>query len=164
MKTLLQMARYNSWANQRVFETCAAVSIDQLSEEAKGTYGTLADTLTHLVEVEDVYLLMLQGKNPKEFSDDGEYLSHDISWFAQRSTEVGDRYRAMLEAQDEQWLESSFVVPWFGFALTRRDGLLQTWLHSAQHRAQILSTLGALGIDVPDVDYIFMLSLDQPSS
>jgi uncharacterized damage-inducible protein DinB len=66
----------------------------------------------------------------------------------------------MLSRNDEAWLESTFSVPWFGFALSRRDGLLQVWTHSAQHRAQVLSALGSHDIEVPDVDYIFMLSLE----
>lgn len=159
MRTLLQLARYNAWSNQRVFETCAAISADQLGEEAGGTYGSISETLAHLVEVEDVYLLMLQGRDPHALADD--YLAHETPWFATRSHELGDAYAALLAAQDEDWLQERFVVPWFDLALSRRDGLLQVWTHSAQHRSQILSALGAHGIDVPDVDYIFMLSLEQ---
>lgn len=161
MKTLLQLARYNAWANQRVFDTCAAVASAQLSESAKGTVGSIGETLAHLVEVEDAYLLMLQGHDPGEVTNDDSYMSHDTTWFAGRSKELGDAYRATLTAHDEDWLDSSFTVPWFGFAMSRRDGLLQTWTHSAQHRAQILSALGTYGFEVPDVDYIFMLSLDE---
>ncbi len=164
MKTLLLLARYNAWANQRVFEVCAAVSTAELNEAAKGTVGSVGETLAHLVEVEDIYLLMLQGRDPGDVTKDDSYLTHDTPWFAQRSQALAGAYLATLEAQDEDWLESSFTVPWFGFPMSRRDGLLQVWTHSAQHRSQILSALGAHGIDVPDVDYIFMLSQDVDSS
>ncbi len=160
MKTLRQLALYNDWANQRVFDICAAASTQDLSQAAKGTVGSVGETLAHLVEVEDVYLLMLQGRDPGDVTDDDDYLSHDTPWFAQRSLELGKAYQAMLSKNDEAWLESTFSVPWFGFALSRRDGLLQVWTHSAQHRAQVLSALGSHDIEVPDVDYIFMLSLE----
>jgi len=163
MQTLKGMARYNAWANQRVFDACAAIATEQLSEEARGTYGSVGDTLAHMVEVEDIYLLMLRGEDVGQITNDEGYMSHDAEWFANRSRELGDRYRETLEANNEDWLNDTYVVPWFGFPITRRDGLLQVWLHSAQHRAQVLSALGSHGIDVPDVDYIYMLSLDQDS-
>jgi len=161
MQTLRRLARYNGWANQRVFEACAALSPEQLAEIERGTVGSIGETLAHLVEVEDIYRLMLQGRDPGELTGDASYLTHDTPWFAGRSQQLGDEYQTLLNAHDDGWLQESFVVPWFGFALSRRDGLLQAWMHSAQHRAQILSALGTHGIDVPDVDYIFMLSLDQ---
>lgn len=164
MKTLRQLARYNAWANRRVFETCAAIPASQLDEAARGTVGSVGETLAHLVEVEDIYLLMLQGRDSGELTNDDSYLTHDTPWFAQRSIKLGGAYKSNLETQDEDWLDSSFTVPWFGFPMSRRDGLLQVWTHSAQHRAQILSVLGAHGIDVPDVDYIFMLSQEQDAS
>ena len=161
MQTLRRMARHNAWANARVFDTCAAIAPEQLSDEAKGTYGSVGETLAHLVEVEDIYLLMLRGDDLGAVTKDESYLSHDSTWFANRSRELGNDYRDMLNAYDEDWLSETFVVPWFGFPITRRDGLLQTWMHSAQHRAQVLSALGSHGIEVPDVDYIYMLSLEQ---
>ncbi len=164
MQTLRGLARYNDWANQRVFDTCTAIDQGQLSDEARGTYGSVADTLAHLVEVEDIYLLMLQDRDPSELTQDETYLTHDTAWFAKRSQQLGQNYRTLLQAHDDAWLDGQFVVPWFGFPLSRRDGLLQVWTHSAQHRAQVLSALGAHGIDVPDVDYIFMLSLAQDES
>lgn len=161
MQTLLSVARYNAWANQRVFDACAAIAPDQLSEEARGTYGSVKETLAHLVEVEDIYLLMVRGDDLTKVTKDENYMSHDAAWFANRSRELGDGYRQMLDANDDDWLEETFVVPWFGFPITRRDGLLQVWMHSAQHRAQVLSALGSHGIEVPDVDYIYMLSLEK---
>ncbi len=162
MRTLLSLARHNTWANDRVFDACTAVPPGQLSDAAKGTYGSVVETLKHLVEVEEIYLLMLRGSDPKSLGKD--YLQHDAAWFAERSRALGEEYRALLANQDEAWLEDQFVVPWFGFALSRRDGLIQVWMHSAQHRSQVLSALGSHGVDVPDVDYIFMLSLEQDGS
>lgn len=160
MKTLQSLARYNAWANLRVFEISVAVAPEQLSEDAQGTYGSLGETLAHVVEVEDIYLLMLQGHDVSQVTEDKSYLSHDTNWFAERSQTLADGYRSMLETKDEDWLDETFTVPWFGFPMTRRDGLLQTWMHSAQHRAQVLSALGAHGVEVPDVDYVYMLSLE----
>ncbi len=164
MQTLLQLARYNAWANERVFNVRAAASADQLSEDEKGTYGSLAETLAHLVEVEEIYLIMLQDQDVSQVTDDESYMEHDTNWFSRRSAELGAAYHSLLEARENDWLDEQFTVPWFGFPISRRDGLIQVWMHSAQHRAQVLSVLGSHGVDVPDVDYIFMLSLEHEGS
>jgi uncharacterized damage-inducible protein DinB len=156
MQTLLDLARYNDWANARVFDTSVALSSTVLSAEAKGTYGSVQETLAHLVEVEEIYLLMLQGRDPQGFDSDA-FMAHDNAWFANRSRELGAEYRALLEASNADWLDGQFVVPWFGFPISHRDGLLQAWTHSAQHRSQILSELGSHSLQTPDIDYIFML-------
>jgi uncharacterized damage-inducible protein DinB len=156
MQTLLDLAHYNDWANSRVFDATAALSSAVLSAEAKGTYGSVQETLAHLVEVEEIYLLMLQGRDPQSFDSDA-FMAHDTVWFGNRSRELGAEYVALLEANSEDWLAGQFVVPWFGFPISHRDGLLQAWTHSAQHRSQILSELGSHGLQTPDIDYIFML-------
>jgi len=161
MQTLLDLARYNDWANQRVFDASKALSTADLSAEAKGTYGSVQETLAHLVEVEDIYLLMLQGGDVSKLTGDDSYMSHDTDWFANRSRELGAEYQALLAAKDQTWLSDLFTVPWFGFPMSHRAGLLQAWTHSAQHRSQILSELGSHGLETPDIDYIYMLSMEH---
>jgi uncharacterized damage-inducible protein DinB len=161
MRTLIELARYNAWANQRVFDTSQALSTAVLSAEAKGTYGSVQETLAHLVEVEEIYLLMLQGGDVTKLTGDDSYMSHDTAWFIQRSRELGAEYQSLLASKDEAWLADLFTVPWFGFPMSHRAGLLQTWTHSGQHRSQILSELGSHGLETPDIDYVYMLSLEQ---
>lgn len=160
MQTLLDLAHYNYWANQRVFDTSASLSDAVLSAEAKGTYGSVQETLAHLVEVEDIYLLMLQHGDVNSWDSDA-YMEHAGTWYAQRARELGAEYRALLAGKGEDWLAEQFVVPWFGFPISHRDGLLQAWTHSAQHRSQILSELGSHGLETPDIDYIFMRSQEN---
>ena len=63
----------------------------------------------------------------------------------------------LLESSTDDRLASPLNVPWFDFALTRRDGLIQVLSHSAQHRSQVLSWLSRQGIQTPDLDYVLML-------
>ncbi|HVX29564.1 MAG TPA: DinB family protein, partial [Nitrolancea sp.] len=112
MQTLLDLARYNAWANQRVFETSAALSSAVLSAEAKGTYGSVQETLAHLVEVEEIYLLMLRDANIADWDTD-RFMANSPGGFAERSRGLGDDYRSLVETHDENWLNEQFVVPWF---------------------------------------------------
>src|SRR5713226_928538 len=153
--------RYNRWANGKVFAVCGGVDPATLTAQAQGTTGTIEDTLKHLVGVEEVYLLMLQDipLGPPESRD--SYFAHDVAWFAERAGQLGDGYQELLPKLDDTALGSTLRVPWFDVALTKRDGLFQVLAHSSQHRAQVLSVLGAQGIAVPDVDYILMLEEER---
>ena len=162
MRTLVKLARYTDWANQVVFGACEQALPQVLQETAPGTVGSIDDTLKHLVSVENAYLAMLQGRDPGEaLGPRNEYFAHDLAWFADHSRQLDAAYLALLDGKDESWLEGPLRVPWFDHPMTRRDGLLQVFTHSAQHRAQVLSELGAHGVKVPDVDYMLLLEVEE---
>jgi uncharacterized damage-inducible protein DinB len=165
MQTLKQFNRYNAWANRRVFDLCRSERDLALAETARGTVGSIEQTLKHLVAVEDGYLALLQGRDMQEaMGGREEYHAHDLSWFGRRSQELAGAYAALLSGEEAEWLECALEVPWLGATLTRRDGLLQVLTHSAQHRAQVLSVLGERGTEVPNLDYVFMLADEGSAS
>ncbi len=157
-RTLAALYRYNAWANRRVFDTVLGVNAARLDAQAGGTYGSITGTLKHHVGVEDVYLTMLSGREqPNDPAGLEQYMAQSLHWFAARAAEVAEGYQTLLASADDSFLDAPLRVPWFDFPLTKHDGLLQVLSHSAQHRAQVLSVLGAQGIDVPGVDYVEMV-------
>jgi len=141
-----------------VFACCRALDPTGLGAEARGTIGTIEETLKHLVEVEEVYLAMLRDQDLEStLRPQEEYFAQDLTWFAGRAEELGHGYQALLETTDEPFLEAEFKIPWFERPISRRAGILQALTHSAQHRAQVLSALGERGLEVPDVDLVVML-------
>lgn len=156
-RTLRDLYAYNGWANEQVFGVCRDVDRDQLEEQAAGTYGTIEETLKHLVGVEDVYLSMLRNAPIDRGGNEEQYFRHESGWFAGRAAQLSTGYGELLAAAEPDFYDEPLHVPWFDFALTKHDGLLQVLHHSAQHRAQVLSVLGAHGVSVPDVDYIIYL-------
>jgi uncharacterized damage-inducible protein DinB len=158
----MQLVRYNTWSNRRVFDLSRSLDPARLRETDGGSVGSVEETLKHLVSVEDSYLAMLRGQDlERTFGSREAYEAHDLTWFSARSREVSDGYAALVDESSEAWLSSPMSVPWFDFPMTMRDGLLQALTHSAQHRAQVLSVLGSQGVPVPDVDYVFMVGEDQ---
>ena len=63
--TLVELIRYNNWANQQVFEACQKLSEDQLAATLPGSYGTIRDTLQHIIEGEEFYVELLTGHRPQ---------------------------------------------------------------------------------------------------
>lgn len=154
---LREQFAYNAWANAEVFGVTAGMDREQLEVAAPGTFGTLAETLKHIARVEEAYLHLLRDGTLEGMTDRAAYFDHDLDWFAGRQARLGDDYDDLLARADESFLDGALDVPWFDLPLTRRDGLLQVLSHSAWHRAQVFSSLGAQGLQVPDLDYLFFV-------
>lgn len=164
MRTLQDLYAYNAWADARVFAVCRQADQARLEAEAPGTFGTLAETLKHMVQVEDVYLRMLRSEPPDQVGGAEAYFAHDLAWFQERASQLATDYTDLLVSAQPAFYDEPLKVPWFDFALTRHDGLLQVLSHSALHRAQVFSVLGAHGVEVPDLDYVdFVESKGAPA-
>ena len=156
MHTLQLMFQHHAWANRRVLAVLAALDTTLLNEDAKGAFGSIDQTITHMVGVEDMYLALIQGQDLAVFGSQEAYFGHDAAWFHDRLAALGSAYVAFLASTDDASLERALVIPWINAPLTVREGLIQVLTHSAQHRAQILSILGGRGHKVPDMDYVVM--------
>src|ERR1700704_6086695 len=53
--------RHGVWANGQLLERCRALSDDQLELAVPGTYGSIRNTLAHIVAPEEGYLVRLLG-------------------------------------------------------------------------------------------------------
>ena len=161
MDTLRKLYAYNAWANGRMFAACRLADPAVLDAPSPGTVGTLAETVQHLVGVEEAYSLMMRGES---LANRPSREHHDLEWFATRSVELEGEYAVIVAHADDAYLATELRVPWFDFPLTKHDGLVQVLNHSAQHRAQVLSALGAHGVDVPDVDYVLFVEESQQAA
>lgn len=161
MRTLTDLFAYNAWANAQVFAACRDVDQARLDAQAPGTYGTITDTLKHLAQVEIAYVYMLQDKPLPTGEERETFFTHDLAWFADALGQIGQEYSALVANASDAFYDEPLHVPWFDFALTKHDGLLQVLSHSAQHRAQVFSVLGQHGIEVPDLDYVLFVESKQ---
>ena len=59
MKALLEMFRHKTWATLRLIEYCGGLSDEHLDSTIPGTYGTIRETLRHIVDAEEGYLSIL---------------------------------------------------------------------------------------------------------
>ena len=161
MDSLQALYAYNAWANARVFAVCGGLDQAHLEERAPGTFGSIEDTLKHLVSTEEVYAAMLRdetlAQGEQREAQREAYFAHDVTWFAERAAQLGRAYQDLLAQAGATFYDEPLLVPWFDFRLTKHDGLLQVLSHSAQHRAQVFSVLGERGLEVPNLDYVLFV-------
>ena len=68
--TLTTMFRHNLWANIRILERCAELNIEQLNASISGTYGSIHETLQHIVSAEQSYFSRISTGEPCHRPDD----------------------------------------------------------------------------------------------
>ena len=67
--TLVEFIRYNNWSNQQVLAACRDLDESQLAAAIPGAYGTIRQTLEHIIRAEASYLRLLTGSRPEPSFD-----------------------------------------------------------------------------------------------
>ncbi len=146
--TLLDAAfEHHVWATLRLIDACLRLTPEQLDAEIPGTYGSIRETMRHLVGADSYYLSHLTGR--PEIDTDHMGLVE---------------LREVMEADRDTWREILARDP-RPDAMVRdvdRDGcardaplgvrLAQAIHHGTDHRSQVCSVLTTLGVDPPDID------------
>jgi uncharacterized damage-inducible protein DinB len=139
--------RQNEWANLTLIEACRPLHEAQLDATAEGTYGSIRDTLRHIVSAEAGYALRL-GVEPSA------RLQRDDPWPGLDG--LAEMVTAAADALAEAALGDPAAVIRGGSAEKPYDIeavviLIQAFHHSTEHRSQICTVLTTLGIEPPEL-------------
>jgi uncharacterized damage-inducible protein DinB len=143
------LARHHVWATGKLLEFCASLDDATLRSVVPGTYGSILDTLRHLVDSDVSYIYRLTGAWPDHpWRDD---IDVDLATLSERNRLAG---AALIEFLDGDW-DVDRIGTGYGddgavFEIPAGVFLTQTFHHANEHRAQVCSALGALGIEPPD--------------
>ena len=140
---------HHVWATLQLIDACLVLSDEQLATTVPGTYGSILDTMRHLVGAGAQYLWLLSDGQVSEIEEDAMILP-DLRPVMEANGPVWD---AVL-AQD---LDPDVVV-----SRTRDDGtdslapmgirLAQAIHHGTDHRSQVCTALTSLRIEPPAID------------
>ena len=143
-----EILRYHTWANQRLIEFCAALPADQLSRGSPTAYGTIHDTLAHLVGAEGYFTFALTGTWVDPPLERGAPIE-----LAELSRRAGRTGAALAAAAGRTRATRVLRVPRRG-AERRIPAvalIAQALYHAGEHRAQVVAILSQLGIRPPDI-------------
>ena len=141
--------RHHVWATFRLLDTCDRLTAEQLASAVPGTYGSIIDTLRHIVGADRSYLALLSGETIQRIDEDAMTLAE---------------LRAVMQADNPAWetVLAGAIDP--DEVLVRRfdDGrqvraplglrLAQVVHHGTDHRSQVATALTNLGIEPPPMD------------
>jgi uncharacterized damage-inducible protein DinB len=149
MNTLLLLLRHNTWATLRLIEHCQSLVDEQLNLTIPGTYGTILDTLRHVVGADEDYYTILTGEEPVEWFLAETWADVSLDDFVVTTRQRGPGWESVAEDADIQRRPAVFPdgIGWPGAVL-----VAQALHHADDHRTQICSILGAHGLEVPRLD------------
>ena len=140
---------HHVWATLRLIDACLPLTDGQLASAVPGTYGSILDTLRHLVGADCSYLELLSGGRVDPIDEDA------LDLFALRTA---------MEANGPAWAAVLAGDPDPDVMVVRHrdDGseghaplgirLAQAIHHGTDHRSQVCTALTNLGVTPPEID------------
>ena len=141
---------HHAWATLRLIDTCLELSPEQLETTVPGTYGSILETMRHLVGADSWYLVDITGDRATGIDEDQMELR---------------QLRAAIEADGTAWstflaqdLDPNAVLKEIdeddGYERDATVGirLAQALHHGTDHRSQICTALTSLGVEPPGID------------
>ena len=140
---------HHVWATVRLIDTCVALPPEQLATTVPGTFGSILDTLRHLVGADASYLFVVSGGRVAEI----EEAEMDLAGL-----------RATMVANGPAWASvvAGDLDPDAAVVRRRDDGidshaplgirLAQALHHGTDHRSQVCTALTAIEVEPPAID------------
>ncbi len=151
---LTSLFRHNRWANVKLLDFCAGLSDHQLQATAGGTFGSIRDTLLHIVRAEVDYVNRVTGKwppavpaalRPLDQFPGFEALKDAASWAGDELLQLAVAARAdsiVRETDPQQRVAVEYPLS---------SLLMQAIDHATEHRTQISAIITQLSIEPPDM-------------
>jgi uncharacterized damage-inducible protein DinB len=147
--TLTTLFSHNLWANLRLLETCAGLTSEQLEAAVVGVYGSIRDTLQHIVTAEQSYFSRISTGQPRRRPKDAPSMTIAEMMKAARLSGAG-----LIEWAAKVQADAMVQVDWDGSPrqVPKTVILTQAINHATEHRAQVMVILTQLGLQPPDLD------------
>lgn len=153
-------ARYNAWANTRLYDACAALPESEYhAARPAAFFGSLHGTLNHILVGDRAWMRRITGEGAAPDSLDAELYPTLTELRAARVAE-DDRIRTFAESLDEAGLTR--VVSYHSMtggadARPIAELLGHLFNHHTHHRGQAHALLSAAGAKPPPLDMIYFL-------
>jgi uncharacterized damage-inducible protein DinB len=161
MKThFVMMAKYNAWANARLFRMAGALQDELYRKEVGAFFKSLHGTLNHLLAADRIWMRRLTGVGDHPDKLDAILFEDLPSLHAARVEEDG-RIIGFVQGLEEPAFEE--VLEYRTLNGTpqrqrRREILAHLFNHETHHRGQAHAILTVLGVAEPDpLDLLIML-------
>jgi uncharacterized damage-inducible protein DinB len=143
--------KYHLWANLRLLDACRRLSDAQLDATAKGTFGSVRETLMHMLTAEEGYARTLTGEMPtpplKELT-----AFPGFDELRQRAKGSGEALIAFAEQVEQGELNQILHLDGGTYDAPVIVVVIQAIDHGIDHRSQIATLLSQQDIEPPDLD------------
>jgi uncharacterized damage-inducible protein DinB len=143
--------KYNLWANLCLLDACAQLSDTQLDATMTGTYGSVRETLMHMLASEEGYTWTLTEKRPTTpLRDLKNFPGFDE--LRRRAKESGETLITFAEQVEQGRLSEILHLDGGTYDAPVFIVVIQAINHTIDHRSQIATLLSQQGIEAPALD------------
>ena len=145
---LTTLFKHNAWANMKLLEFCEGLNDAQLDATAIGGFGSIRDTLQHLVDAEVSYVERVNGKLPARPLSRDQFpefavLKDGVRWASDELLQLA------LSAREDTSVRQRPPRMLIEYKLASL--MVQAVGHSTEHRTQIATIITQLGLEPPDM-------------
>ncbi len=140
--------RHNNWATRHLIAFCrdAELTQEQLTTPGAGAYGSILETLNHMVRSDASYLRALLGRSPAWMQDAADM---DLDRLAGRAEESELLWEQLLEEPID--VNRVVVVDEGANEVYVGIFVAQALHHGTLHREQVCAMLTSMGVQPPDL-------------
>lgn len=154
----LMFARYNRWANERLFETVANLADEQYRADRGAFFDSVHGTLNHILVGDRAWMGRFVGK-PEPLALDA-ILYEEFEDLRRARTLEDDRIVTFIEGRVETDFDAEI-----SYTNSRSEAnaqplgqlLAHFFNHQTHHRGQTHTLISQLGYDAPSLDLIFFI-------
>ncbi len=155
-----RMARYNRWANRRIYAACAMLSADDYHAPRPSFFGSLHATLNHILVGDSIWLGRFSGNVPAHLTRLDMILHEDLASLQAARTAKDEEILAFCDGLDDATLHATFTYANMAgkqFTDPLFPPLMHFFNHQTHHRGQVHGLLSHAGIDPPELDLIYFM-------
>ncbi|MFC3675264.1 DinB family protein [Ferrovibrio xuzhouensis] len=155
-----RFARYNRWANARVYDACAALAPEDYYAARPSFFGSLHTTLNHILVGDSIWLGRFKGSPPPHITALNQILHADFASLRTARSAKDAEIIAFCDGLDDAALEGTFT-----YTNTRGQTftdplfppLMHFFNHQTHHRGQVHGLLSHAGASPPELDMIYFM-------
>ena len=140
---------HHVWATLKLMDVCLELSPEQLETSVPGIYGSILDTMRHIVGADVSYLFAMTAGKVPSIDEDAMGLSelrvvmqgHRAAWMALLEQDIDPAAMIVRRRDDGSETHAPMGIR-----------LAQALHHGTDHRSQICTALTTKGVEPPDID------------
>ena len=161
MNQFPMLARFNQWANERLYDACATLTDTERKRDRKAFFGSIHNTLNHLLVVDRIWVGRLAGAEPPIKSLD-QIIFEDFDALRAARRQEDQRFIQIVDAIPEGRLEETvnyrrMSEPRTPQAKPVHIALITLLNHQTHHRGQVHNMLSQAGVKPPALDIIYFV-------
>lgn len=153
------LARYNEWANRRLYAACASLPEAEYQKSRPSFFGSIHATLNHILVGDRLWLGRINGHTPRIVSLDQilypEFLGLKVAREAE-DAQIVNTIDSLSDARLDQPLDYTTMAGEKQRA-PLRFVLGHVFNHQAHHRGQVHDMLSQTAVPPPPLDLIYYL-------